>query len=318
MTLRKMLIGIVSGLLLPAVVGAQPAPDELVQRGRRAGVDVALLQEVRQRAAQQGLSNEQTVMLMQPPVEMAEGGLPSQQVLRKALEGMAKRVPPGRVAGVLTQMQQHTGQASQLVDPWLQKPEVTSMMGGKKKTPEARALLVENLAQALMQRVPQKTVEVLLERLPAQVRGKQVPAAELGAAIGILGDLPTARSAPRATAELVASALNAGFDQVEMRRLPAAVQAAGKQGKVPAEVVARRAAEQMRSGTPAAEVLSGLFREGIPAQGPPPGVGPDRKGPPGDRGQGQGGPPDQQNPPGGGKGQGQGQGRGNAPSQNLF
>ena len=303
MVMRNMLMWVLASLALPLLAAAQPAPsvEELVQRGRQAGVEADLLQAVRQRAARQRLTDAQVASLLQPPVELAEQGLPSRQVLRKALEGLSKQVPSNRVAGVLGRMQQHTGQAGKLVDPWLHRPEVARLVEQSGTPPEkarARGLLVENLAQTLMQDVPEETIRTLLDALPAQLKRERVPAAEVGTALGILADLPTARDEPGATAQLITSALNAGFSQDELRRLPAAVQAAQQQGQVPAETVVREAASRMREGSPASDVLDGLFRggrpNGLPAQaGPPPGVGP-----PVDKPNGAGGPPDDKGPPG--------------------
>lgn len=303
------------GLVLPFVAAAQPAVsvDELMQRGARAGVDAEVLRSVQQRAARQGLTAGQTAALLQPAVEMAEQDLPANPALRKALEGLAKNVPADRVAGVLVRMQEHTGQAARVVDPWLQRPEAGRMLGTDRGGPgaaRARNVLVENLGQALMQNVPEATARTLLDQLPAHVQRERVPASELGAALGILGDLPTARTEPEATARLVSGALNAGFSQSELRQLPAAVRSVQQDGQVPAETVVREVAARMQDGVPAAEVLSSLFQGGFPGGGPPPGVGPDRNGPPTDR-PGQGGPPDDRP----GQGGPPGDGRGNAPGQ---
>ena len=313
MVMQNMLIWALASLALPLLAAAQPTPpvEELAQRGKQAGIEAELLQVVWQRAAQQGLPESQVAGLLQPAVELAEQGLPSRQVLRKALEGLSKQVPSSRVASVLNRMQQHTGQAGKLVDPWLRRPEVARLVSEGRASPEqarARGLLVENLAQTLMQDVPEETIKTLLDALPAQLKRERVPAAELGTAFGILADLPTARSEPGATAQLITSALNAGFSQDELRRLPAAVQAAQQQGQVPAEAVVREAANRMRQGSPASDVLNSLFRGGHPGTppaqaGPPPGVGPpDEKGPPVDTPNGAGGPPDDKGPPGGSRG----------------
>jgi hypothetical protein len=248
---------------------ASPSVAQLAHRGRQAGVPPDLLQNVRRRATRSGLSEAQTAGLLRPAVAMAEQGLPSAHVLRKALEGMAKQVPPGRVSGVLGRMRRHTAQAGQLIDPWLKRSDGARLVaseGASSGAASARDVLLENLAQSLMHDVPTQTVETFLDVLPKQVQQRSVPAAELGTAFGILADLPAARSAPDATARLVADALDAGFNQKELRRLPAAVRAA-RQTRGSAEAATQEAAAQIRNGTPASEVLNRLFRGGASGKG---------------------------------------------------
>ena len=314
-------IGVLAALLFvpPLALAQEPPPPvaQLMQRGREAGAPTELLEQVQRRAAHQGLSARQTTALLQPAVELAEQGLPARHVLSKALEGLAKQVPPPRVAGVLGQMQQHTGRASQFIDPWLRRPEVKRLIraeqGSAGRGAQMRDVLVENLSQSLMQQVPTRTIETVLDALPAQVTRRRIAPAEVGTAFGILADLPTVQSSPEATAALVASALDAGFGQAELRRLPAAVRAA-QQRQGSAEAVTRGVAQRLRDGVPASEVLNTLFQGGRrgggppahagppgqggppPGTGPPPGKGPpEGKGPPDDKG-----PPDGKGPPNGG------------------
>lgn len=305
-------------LLLGPVVGAgaQPAAvDQLVAEGAQAGVNRALMEQVVRRAEQAGYTADQTAQLLRPAVGLAQERLPADGVLQKALEGLAKRVPPPRIQPVLQRIQTSTQQAGTLVSMWVQRSDVQAMMGNGGASPldeAARGQLVRSVAQARMQNVPPDVAQQLLEALPARTQRRPIPPSDVAAAMQVLPELMGNGASPQTTIELLTSAVDAGYGPTNVRQLPTAVQAARQQSQRPMDVLVRNASRAIAQGTPAADVLSRLFDGGFPG-GPPGDVGPPGSVP------GQGKPPD--TPPGQGKGppnQGggpPGQGGSGSPSQ---
>lgn len=297
-------MGIV-GPVTAAYAQEQGAPPDdpveaLLRRGRSAGADTELLQTAAERAQRNGLSPAETASLLQPAVALAEQDLPARLLLQKTLEGLAKRVPPGRMTPVLQQVRTHTEQAGGLVSSWLKAEGVRQKFrGADAASAEARGRLVENVAQARQQGVTLDHVRGVLQALPDQVARRAVPLDQVAAAMSMMPDLPApAREGP-AGRQLIVAALNAGYSADDLRRLPAALQSAQKEtGRPPARLVGD-VAQAIGRGTPAAQVLQGLFQGGVPGVGPPQGAG---GGPPQGSPPGQGKPPDAGPPPGKGKG----------------
>lgn len=303
MNQRNGLHPVVCGLLLAAwgllaAVGAtaQPAAsvEALVAQGADAGVDAALMQQVAQRAEAAGFTEAQTAQLLRPAVELAGKELPANGVLQKALEGLAKRVPPPRIEPVLAQMRAHTEQAGAYVRAWAAQPDARAALGGKEGRALERAArdrLIEGAAQARFQNAPADVVQQLLETVPAATQRRPLPAGEIATALQVLPELLGDGASSQATIELLTSALDAGYGPSNLRQLPTAVRTARQQNPQPVDVIARNAARAIADGTPAADVLGRLFDGGLPG-GPPSEVG----GPPENIPPGQGKPPD--TPPG--------------------
>lgn len=290
--------GLWIALLLGSITGAaaQPASvDQLMTEGTQAGVDPALMEQVVRRAERAGYTADQTAQLLRPAVSLAQEQLPASGVLQKALEGLAKRVPPPRVQPVLQRIQTSTQQAGTLISAWAQQPAARAMMGEGTASlnPAARDQLIQSAAQARMQNVPPDVVQRLLETLPAQTQRRPIPPNEVAAAMQVLPEFMGNGASPQMTIELLTSAVNAGYGPTNVRQLPTAVRAARQQNQRPMDVLVRNAARAIDRGTPAADVLSSLFDGGFPG-GPPGDVGPPGNVP------GQGKPPDV--PPGQGKG----------------
>lgn len=290
--------------VLPAHAQHGGGPDELIHRGQAAGVDAEVLSAIEQRAIANGLDPSQRSQLLAKGVELAEQGLPAAAVMQKTLEGLAKQVPVPMMMSVLDRMQEQTVQAGRIVDGWLQRPDAQRLVA-EARSPRGKSVLIENTAEALVHDVPRPTIEAVLDRLPAQAKRSGYSAADVGTALGVLADLPTAKQDADATADLLASALNAGYSQADVRRLPQALRAAEQRGLSAGRAV-REVSGAIRRGTPAEEVLSSLFDGEIPgmragqggrgaqggppsSSGPPPGVGPDDVGNKGGQGRGNGG-----------------------------
>lgn len=253
------------------------SPEELVARGAEAGADAALLGELRARAERAGADEAVTARLLRPAVELAERGLPSEAVLQRGLEGLAKRVPPERVAAVVADLGAAVPAAARVVDPWMARPDVRSRLeaGDGRGPPEAaRRVLVERAAVALTRDVPETALSGFLERVPEGVGRERLPALELGVALEVLGDLPVTARDHALGARVLVAALDAGFEASELRELPDALRMAERRGELPAEAVARGAAAQMGE-LPAATVLQNLFQGNFPGNVPfevPPGL----------------------------------------------
>lgn len=253
-------------------------PEELVERARAAGADAALLAELRSRAAARGIEGDVMAAMLTPPVALAEDGLPSASLIQKGLEGLAKGVPPDRIAAVLQRMREAIDRAGALAGPWLERADVRAVLdpaatgegpGG------ARAALIEGIGGALFRGAPEPAVRALLDRVPRELPGRPVSARDLAVAAEVLPDLPLAGSEPEVAAELVLEAVRSGFGPAELRELPAALRAAERQGRLPADAVARGALAQMRGDIPAVTVLQNLFSGEFPGNVPfdlPPGL----------------------------------------------
>lgn len=269
-----------AGLMLAAfgLPAEGQSPEELVARGVGAGADAALLGELRARAERAGADEAVTARLLRPAVELAERGLPSEAVLQRGLEGLAKRVPPERVATVIADLGAAVPAAARVVDPWMARPDVRARLeagDGRRGPPEAaRRVLVERAAVALTRDVPETALSGFLERVPDGVARERLPALELGVALEVLGDLPVTARDHALGARVLVAALDAGFEASELRELPDALRMAERRGELPAEAVARGAAAQMAE-LPAATVLQNLFQGNFPGNVPfevPPGL----------------------------------------------
>lgn len=281
-----------AALFVAAPARAQQDTDALVRRGEAAGIEENLIRAVDERARERGLEGAQRAEILAMGVDLAEQGLPADAVLQKALEGLAKQIPTARLVPVLSTMQQQTVEAGRIIRTWIRQPATQRVLADVPPDDEGAAhVLVENLAEALVHDVPRPTIDALLDRLPEEARRSDITAGEVGTAVGVLADLPSSTDDPEATVRLLVSALNAGYSPAEIRSLPLALRAAEQRG-VSAADAAAEVARAMTRGTPAEDVLRGLFggetpgpgaapgdgsRPGGPPSsvGPPPGVGPD-------------------------------------------
>jgi hypothetical protein len=283
------------GLLVPASAAAQDVSvQSLIEQGRQAGVDAELMQSVAGRAEKAGLGPEETAALLRPAVTVAEKGLPAGPLLNKTLEGLAKRVPAGRMRPVLQTLQTNTERAGASVTAWLSRDDVKQLVGESGEG-SARAELIVNATEAQQQGLSLETVEQFLDALPGGVERRSVSVAEVATAVSVMPDLPGSADNPGVTRQLLTAALNAGYDGEALRQLPAALESAQRQAQQPASVIARGTAQAIARGTPAASVLRSLFQGSMPGLGPPgnPGNGPPSTLP----GQGKA-PGDGQRPPG--------------------
>lgn len=289
-----------------AAVAQNADVQALLEQGREAGADGEQMKVVVERARRAGLNADVTASLLRPAVELAEQDLPAAPLLSKTLEGLAKQVPPARMQRVLQQYRTYTETAGRLVTEWTQRSEVQQLLREADGEPgtdaqrKARDRMVTAVAKARQQDVPVEEVEAFLNDLPTGLERRSVSLDEVAAAVNVLPDLPASGASPEASRQLLIAALDAGYSPEALRRLPSALQTARRKSKQPVDALARGTARAIAQGTPATEVLQGLFQGSFPGGGPPAGVG---EGPPGN-GPGTGkppdpGPPDDKGPPGG-------------------
>jgi hypothetical protein len=275
-------------LALPTSAQGQPAVQSLLEQGRTAGADADLLRTVATRARSAGFSPQATADLLRPAVDLAEQGLPATPLLNKALEGLAKQVPAGRMTPVLRQLRTHTEEAGALVSTWASRRGTQALLGRSGPPPQAEQdRLIATIAEARQQDLPLPAVEQFLDRLPDAVQRRPVSVAEIATAVGTMPDLPAVRENPAVARDLLGAALNAGYDAESLRQLPAALQQARRASQRPTTALARGAAQAITKGAPASTVLRSLFRGALPGGGPPPGAGAGASGDP----PGQGKPP---------------------------
>ena len=314
---RTLVVALLLAVLGPVGAVGQPGPvQSLIEKGRSVGADADLLQTVAQHAETAGLGPQQTADLLRPAVTLAERNLPTDPLLNKTLEGLAKRVPPSRMSPVLQQLQTHTKQAGGLVSEWLGRNDVQQLVGASGEDATARTQLITNVTEAQQQDVSLSAVKQFLDGLPEAVSERSVALNQVATAVSVMPDIPGGKRTPAVTTQLLTTALSAGYSNKSLRQLPAALERAQRSTERPVTDVARGAARAIAEGTPAANVLRSLFQGGMPGKGPPSGMGngppstppgqgkppgeggkPPGTGPPDNPGQGNGGPPDD---PGGG------------------
>jgi hypothetical protein len=286
-------LGIALGLVffalaLPTGVWAQSPVSPLIEQGRNAGADAALMRTVATRAQDAGFSAQATADLLRPAVDLAEQGLPATPLMNKALEGLAKQVPPARMGPVLRQLGTYTREAGALVSTWASRGETQALLGRSGPPPQAEQnRLITTVAEARQQDLPLPTVEQFLRRLSGAVERRPVSLSAVATAVGTMPDLPAARENPALARTLLNAALSAGYDAESLRQLPAALEQARRTSSRPTTAIARGAARAITRGTPASAVLRSLFQGSIPGGAPPASVGPGASGSP----PGQGKPP---------------------------
>ena len=276
---RGTVVGLALALLLvPFPSFGQDSPvASLVERGRSAGGDATLLRAVASRAEQARISEEATAGLLGPPVRLAEQNFPARPLLNRALEGLAKQVPPTRMKPVLEELQAHVEQAGALVSTWL------TQAGAARSTdaPEngrGRDDLIVATAEAHRQGIPFEGIRQFLGQLPSPAGRRSVPAPKVAAAVRVMPELPTGNGLSEAGRQVLVAALAAGYDARALQELPAALRRAERGRERPQAAIVRSTARAIAQGAPSASLLGQLSQGTLPGGGAPPGIG---TGPPG-------------------------------------
>lgn len=280
-------IALLAFLLPLSVVGQPRSVELLIEQAQEAGAEADLMRTVATRAQEAGMTPEQTVEALSPAVALAERDLPSTPVLNKTLEGVAKQVPPSRLTSIVQDVQINTERADAMVSSWLDRPDVRQLTAEEEPSRSARNELIERITEAQQQSVPADNIEQFLDHLPSAVDRPPVSVANVSIAVSVLPDLSGTAANPKINHELLAAALDAGYDRESIRQLPAALTSARHGSEQPAVAIARATALAIENEAPAATVLTNLLEGGLPGGGPPldVGIGPL------DRPPGQGKPP---------------------------
>ncbi|MFO7892588.1 MAG: hypothetical protein R6U63_02540 [Longimicrobiales bacterium] len=203
-------------------------------------------------------------------------GLPTEPLLDKAVEGIAKHVPAPRIAGAIDRLAQELGRARTLLEDGV-PPAPTD---------------VAAVADAMRRGVPDPAIERVAERAG--------PGEPVALAVHTLGDLMD-RGVPVEQAVAVMEAWRGrGARREELQDLPDAVDRLMRQGVLPGQAAAA-VANAMRGGPPGpGQGPAGGQPPGMIMQGAPP--IPPGSGPPSGRGKGSGNPGGghDEGPPGGG------------------
>lgn len=263
-------------MALPALLHAQDASlDQLIRRAQAAGIEQSSLQELRQRAAQQGLSNDQLALLLEPAVNLAEQDLPSEALFSKALEGLSKGVSPNRILPVLQNLKSNTVTMAPVVDNWMGKPEVTDMLRKNKgmNRNAFRKEMIKSVARGSSAEITSESISALLEEVGSDDIMSESTPQSIVAAVGIYAELPTSAQNPEMSRSLLIRSLKAGFSSSDLQKLPGAMSVAQQRSQLPAASVLQGVANQMRDGIPAQEILKNLFNGNV-GGGPPGGIPP--------------------------------------------
>jgi len=269
-TFRMMCFGFLFLLIAPLAVQAQDAGlEQALARAASAGVDDGRLELIRQRAAARGVDDAMLVRLIEPATGLAQDNMPSDFILQKIMEGLAKGVPGAMMMPVLESIQQQAPRAVEMADQWIGRAEVAPFMEAMgPQQARFRQDLVNAGLKSLIQHVAPEAIESVLNGLGSpSVLEKASPQA-VAAAVGILPDLPESVRNEGGVQQILAQAVAGGFSAADMQRLPGALNAAERRSQLPAASVLEGMSHQLGSGIPASQVLQNLFNGNINA-GPP-------------------------------------------------
>ncbi|PWN05280.1 hypothetical protein [Rhodohalobacter mucosus] len=229
-----------------------------------AGVDPVRLDQLGERAVQSGISSEELLRILEPATAMAGENLPYELIFEKAFEGMSKGVPVSRMQPVLASIASSSSQAAGITDNWVQRPGVQRMLSrdGRMSQQRFRNEMIRAGSKGLMQSMDREVLVQTLEEVAGGPALERSSASGIVTAISILSDLPTAASEPAATARMVVSALEGGFESEDLLKLPGAMNMAQRRSRLPAQAVAEGLRRQLQGGSPASDILQNLFNGG--------------------------------------------------------
>ncbi len=249
----------------------RPVYDEAVA----AGIDRERLETLFARAQNRQISPEDVNGMVAPAISLVEQDLPWHPVLLKAMEGMAKRVPPHTIRQVLDQMESGFARAAALVDPWLARDEVRAMIEKGRGSRDAgvaarsyRDMVLENTSYALQHNIREESIRDFLEQVVSERATERSGMTPVATAVRVLPDLPTSEDDQSMSNRILVRALNAGFSATEIQQLPDAFRSAQFQSRLPIENIAQGIQHQLGEGIPAQHILENLFQGNV-GGGPP-------------------------------------------------
>lgn len=259
-------------LLATAILKAQETNvSEWMQKASNAGIEQSVLSDFQNRVQGKEIDSKQVESIIKSAISMSEENLPAEVAIQKALEGFSKGIPAERVAMVIDQVHESVRQAAEIVDPWMNRPEVRERIRSKGQGLDEnkfRNELAKATSRSIMQNIPAEAVSEALSEIGSKsILAKSSPS-DVVAAMGILPDLPSSSDQPQASGKFIARALEGGFKADELQKLPSAIKVAQQRSELPAASVIEGVANQMRGNIPAKEILKNLF-DGKVGGGPP-------------------------------------------------
>ena len=257
---------------------------DLIEQARSAGIEQSRIVDLQNRAEARGIGDEELMNIIRPAISMAEQNLPHEMIFEKAFEGISKRVPVHQIEPVLNSIAESSARAAQIVDVWVEKPEVGRMLnreGERMDRGTFRNEMIKASSKGLMQNFDANVMEETLESVAqSSAMGRARPSGII-TAISILSDLPSAAQEPTESARIVLRAFEGGFDASDLQKLPGAMNMAQRRSQLPAQAVAEGLQRQLQGGLPASQILQNLFNGkvgGGPPGNVPPGLNRERPG----------------------------------------
>jgi hypothetical protein len=264
-----------TGIVTQGTGEYQPVRD----RALDAGIAPERIDALIARAMNRQVPPDQLNSLLDPAVSLSSSDLPYNSVLQKAMEGMAKRIPPENIRQVLGTMENGMYRAADLIDPWLNREEVHSMLQAgtisgsvDESARNIRNLFLENTSYAFQNNIREEVMRNFLDQIVAERARMRSGMNTAASAIRTLPDLPISEDDPDAGSRILIRALSSGFTAGEIQQLPAAFRSAQFYSQLPAENIARGLSRQLDRGIPAQHILDNLFQGNV--GGGPPGFTP--------------------------------------------
>ncbi|TYP95270.1 hypothetical protein LX73_0568 [Fodinibius salinus] len=272
---KQILISLVSCFLLLLAASEINAQEKdvsvLVEEAKKAGINQAKIATLQKRAQSRGVSDQYIGQILETALAMSEKKLPAEMALEKALEGLSKGIPGGRIVPAISQMQENMTKSAQVVDPWIKQKHVQQIVnksGSGMSQDQFRTEMVRSVSSSFAQGISTETVNAMLSQIESKSILDKTNSTNIVVAMGIFSDLPTTKSAPKASRTFIANALKRGFNADELQKLPSALQMGQQRSQLPAASVVNRVSQQMKGGIPAKKILENLFNGNI-GGGPP-------------------------------------------------
>jgi len=201
------------------------------------GAEPDLRGELARRAAEKGLSQQQTQVMLQRADRIAAADLPLQPVIDRYLEGLARGVGVARIETALDQLEARLRESAQRVDQIFPR-------SGAGSERAMRLVLIDHCAYALAVGVPPQGIEQAM-RLAAD--GRQGPgegkAAVLAAGCLVAGGVESGTSV-----DLVRTAWTHGYRGTDLEQLGRDLGSLGRDGQGPPPEVLRRVRASICAG----------------------------------------------------------------------
>ncbi len=215
----------------------------------QAGVTERDVADLVQRGVGRNVHAPDLVRLLDVVTQAKQQELPTGPVLDKVREGLAKHVPPDRIASVAARLSGTLATSRDLV-------RRAERDGVRVETPAERAQAIEAIADALGRGVPPTAVEELSRRIAGAPRDRATMA-RLDVGAQVTADLVAMKVSAREAVETVGAALAQGFGVREVARLRERLAQELKRGSAPDEGAARlrdeirtERPEERREGSP--------------------------------------------------------------------